>query len=70
MCSGILVCLSNDPSWGIGHTQVEDFTTPHHIVQRKHNLLNRRGVIPPVDIEDVDVSGLQLGQRSLKRVLE
>jgi hypothetical protein len=67
---GIFVGLSNDPSWSIGYTKVQDFSRPHNIVQGKHNLLDGRRVIPPVNVEDINVIGLQLEQRGFERVLE
>ena len=70
MGPGILIRLSDDPSRSIRHTQVEDFTAPHQIVQGQHDLLNGGGVIPPVDIEEIDVIGLELDQRCLERVLQ
>jgi hypothetical protein len=66
----ILVGLSNDPSRGIRYTKVQDLSGPHNIVQGEHNLLDGRRVIPPVDVEDINVIGLQLDQGGFERVLE
>ena len=66
----IFVGLSNDPSRSIGYTKVQDLSRPDDIVQGEHNLLDGRRVIPPVDIEDINVIGLQLEQRGFKGVLE
>ena len=70
MRPGILVCLSNDPSRSIGYTKVQDLSRPDDIVQGEHDLLDGRRVIPPMNIEDIDVIGLQLDQGCLERVLE
>jgi len=66
----IFVGLSNDPSRSVRYTEVQDLSRPHDIIQGKHNLLDGRRVVPPVDIEDINVIGLQLDQRGLERVLE
>lgn len=70
MGPGILIRLRNDPSGSVRYTQIKDFTAPHQIVQRQHDFLNRGRVIPPVNIEEIDVIGLELDQRSFKRVLQ
>jgi hypothetical protein len=66
----IFVGLSNDPSRSIRYTKVQDLSRPHNIVQGEHNLLDGRRVIPPVNIENINVIGLQLDQGGLERVLE
>jgi hypothetical protein len=66
----IFVGLSNDPSRSIRYTKVQDLSRPHNVIQGEHNLLDGRRVIPPMDIEDINVIGLQLEQGGFKRVLE
>jgi hypothetical protein len=66
----IFVGLSNDPSRSIRYTKVQDLSGPHDVVQGEHNLLDWRRVIPPVNIEDINVVGLQFEQGGFKRVLE
>ena len=59
MGPGVLIRLGDDPSGSVRYTQIKDFTAPHQIVQRQHDLLDRGRVIPPVDIEEIDVIGLE-----------
>lgn len=50
--------------------EVQDLATLDDLVQTLHDLLDRRGVIPPVNVEDIDIVGLELEQRAFERVLE
>jgi hypothetical protein len=47
-------------------TQVQHLALPHDIVQAVHDLLNRRGVVPPVHVEDIDVVGTKLLERGVE----
>jgi hypothetical protein len=67
---GILIRLSNDPSWSVGHTEVQDLSTPDQIVQGEHNLLDGCRVIPPMEIQNINVIGLQLDQGSFEGMLQ
>jgi hypothetical protein len=44
--------------------EVENFSLDDECVQRVHNLLDGRGVIPPVHVENVEIRSAQLLERS------
>jgi hypothetical protein len=66
----ILVGLSNDPSWSIRNTKVQDLSAPDQIVQGEHNLLDGCRIIPPMEIQNINVIGLQLDQGCFEGMLQ
>ena len=67
MVARVLVGLGDDPGWGVGDAEVEDFAGGDEVVEALHELLHRGGVVPPVHVQQVDVVGLQLGQAGRER---
>lgn len=47
----------------VGDTEVHDFAGLDEVVESVHHLLDRGGVVPEVDIEDVNVRRLELLER-------
>ena len=60
---GVGVGCGDDPGWGVRYPEVEDLALFDEDVKRVHDLADRGGVIPPVDVEDVDVVSLEFLER-------
>jgi hypothetical protein len=60
------VGVAGDPRRGIRDPEVEDLARAHHVVERAHDLLDRREEIPRVQPVDVDVVGAQPPQALLE----
>ena len=58
--AGVLVGFGDDPGGGVGDGEVEDLALVADGVEGAHELGDAGGEVPPVDVEDVDVVGLQL----------
>ena len=50
--------------------EVENFSLDDECVQRVHNLLDGRAMIPPVQVENVEIRSTQLLERSFYRHIE
>ena len=67
LLTGVLVCLADDPGGGVADAEVEDFSRRDDVVERVHELGDRSGVVPPVDVEQVDVARLEFLEAGLER---
>ena len=65
MVARILVGFRHDPGGRVGDTEVEDFAGGDEIVEAEHDFFDRGRVVPPVDVEDVDVAGLEFLETGL-----
>ena len=63
----VLVGLADDPGRGVADAEVEDFTRGDDVVERVHDFGDGSGVVPPVDVEQVDVARLEFLQAGLER---
>ncbi len=68
--AGVLVCFGDDPSGGVADAEVEDFPRGDHVVEGLHEFGDGGGEVPPVDVEEVDVAGLEFPQAGLEGDLE
>ena len=66
MITGILVRLRHDPRRRVRDAEIEDLALVGGRVERLHDFGDRRRVVPPVDVEDVDVVGLELLQTGVQ----
>jgi len=64
------VRLAHYPGGRVTDSEVQDLSRVHHGIERLHKLRNARGKIPPMDVQHIDVVGLELLQRCLKRDAE
>lgn len=62
MIAGVLVCFGDDPGGGVGDAEVEDFSLLAHGVEGLHEFGDGGGEVPPVEVEDVDVGGLEFAE--------
>ena len=46
--------------------EVEDLSLRHKRVQAVHDLLDARGVVPPMDVENIDIVSPQFLERRFK----
>lgn len=63
----VLVCFGDDPGRGVADAEVEDFAGGDHVVEGLHEFGDGGGEVPPVDVEDVDVGGLEFLQAGFER---
>ena len=63
----VLVGLADDPGGGVADAEVEDFSRGDGVVEGVHDLGDGGGVVPPVDVEQVDVARLELLEARLER---
>lgn len=70
MVAGVLVGLRNDPGRRVRDAQVQDLSLSDEGVETLHELRDGAGEVPPVDIEKIDVVGLQLLQACVHRGVE
>ena len=68
--TSVRIRLCDKPSRAVGHSEIEDFTLFHQIVEAVHDLLDAAGVVPPVKVEDVDVIGAKLPERGVDGVVK
>jgi len=68
--ASVLVGLRYDPGRSVGNSEVEDFALLDQLMQAPHNLFDARLVVPPVDIEEINVIGAKFLQRSFNRDME
>ena len=62
MGARIRVRLRDDPRGGVGDAEVQHLALHDELVQAVHDLLDGGGVVPPVQVQHVDVGGAQLLQ--------
>ena len=62
LLAGVLVGLADDPGRGVADAQVEHLAADDEVVQRLHDLGDRGGKVPPVDVEQVDVGRAEFPQ--------
>ena len=67
MLAGVFVCFADDPGRGVGDAEVEDFSGRDDVVEGVHDFGDGGGVVPPVDVEEVDVARLEFLQGSFER---
>jgi hypothetical protein len=60
----------HDPRRGVRDPDVEHLTGPDDVVERAHDLVDRRERIPDVDPVDVDVAGPEPSEAGLERLDE
>lgn len=60
MITGVLVRFADNPSWCITDAKVNDFACSNHVVKGSHELRDGGCEIPPVDVEQIIIIGLQL----------
>lgn len=65
-----MVGLAYNPSRRVAYTEIQNLAPLHHVVERLHQLRDACGEVPPVDVEQVNIVGLKLLERSLKRQME
>lgn len=65
MISCILIASSDNVGGGVGDAQVQDLASADEVVEALHDLLARGRVLPPVQVQNVDVIGLELLERLL-----
>ena len=51
----VCVRLRDDPRGRVRHAEVENLALHYEVVQAIHDFLNAAGVVPPVNVQDVDV---------------
>lgn len=61
----VRVGLGHDPRRRVADAQVQHFSALHEVVETLHHLLDPRGEVPVMHVQQVDVAGLQLLQRRL-----
>ena len=54
------VGCTNNPGGRVGDAEIHDFALFDEDVKSVHDLFDRAAVIPPVEVEDIDVIGLEL----------
>ena len=59
LLAGVFVGLGDDPGGGVADAEVEDFARGDGVVEGVHDFGDRGGVVPPVDVEQVDVARLE-----------
>ena len=52
----------HNPGWRVADAQIEDLSNENELVERLHYLLDRRGEIEPMNVENVDIICSQLLQ--------
>lgn len=68
--TGIRVRLRDDPRWGVRDAEVEHLALRDERVQAVHDLFDAGHIVPPVEVEDVDVVGAQLLEGCLEGVVQ
>lgn len=58
--SGVSVGLDHHPGRCVADSQVQHFPLVDEVVETLHDLLDPRGEVPIMDVEDVDVTRLEL----------
>ena len=61
--ASVVVSLRHNPRRGVGNSEVEDLALHDESVEAVHDLLDGASVVPPVDVEDVNVIRAQLSER-------
>ena len=51
----ISIGFCNNPRGHVGSTKIEDFALNNNVVESVHDFFDGTGVVPPVNIEDVDI---------------
>ena len=51
----ILICLGDYPGWGVRYAEVQNFVGRDEVVKAVHNFFDGGLVVPPMDVEDVNV---------------
>ena len=62
MRARVLVRLDHHPGRGIGHAEVQHLAGGDEVVEGVHDLGDGGGEVPVVQVEEVDVGGLQVGE--------
>ena len=62
MRARVLVRLDHHPGRGIGHAEVQHHAGGDEVVEGVHDLRYGGGEVPVVQVEEVDVGGLQAGE--------
>ena len=70
MISGILVRLGHNPSGCIRNTQIENFALDDEVVETVHDLFDRGNVIPPMDVQNVDIGCTKVLQTFFDRKMQ
>ena len=66
LLAGVLVGLADDPSGDVAGAEIEDLARDDEAVEDAHDLGDGGSKVPPVDVEQVDVSRLQFFQTGLE----
>lgn len=66
----VRVGLGNDPCRSIRYTEVEDLARRDKVMETVHDFLHAGGVVPPVNIENIDIAGAKLLERVLDREMQ
>jgi hypothetical protein len=66
MIPRVLIRLRHNPRRRIRDAQIQHLARLNHIVQRQHNFLDTGRVLPPVNVEDIDIVSLESPQRVLQ----
>ena len=61
----VVVGLDDNPGGGVGDTEVQDLAGGDEVVEAVHDFFHGGGEVPPVDVEEVDVIGLELLETAL-----
>lgn len=51
-----LVCLSDDPRWSVGYSEIQYLALNHEIVEALHHFRNAGTEVPPVDLSSTNNS--------------
>lgn len=62
MSTGVFIGLADNPGWSVADAEVEHFALLDQGIEALHDFGNAGCIVPPVDVQDVDVADLQLAQ--------
>ncbi len=67
MVTCVLVRFGDDPGGCVAHAEIENFALLDNCVEGLHEFGDGSCEVPPVDVEDVEVIGLQFAERGIER---
>lgn len=68
MIASKLVRLANDVRGQVRSTEVKNFSPGNEVIERSHHLFDARSEVPPMDVQKINVRGLELLEGSLYRM--
>ena len=63
----IIVRFGNNPGRCVGHAEIEHLALNDEVVQAIHDFLHAGGIVPPMELQDIDVVCAELFQRRVDR---